>query len=86
MSASNGHETLSFGVPCEPAAHGRCITCGDEALPARVLSLDEAGWTALVEVDGQRTEVDISLVDEVAVGQLLLVHGGVALGRVDNGY
>ena len=62
-----------------------CITCSDEALPAKVLELDESLALAQVEVNGQVTEIDISLVDEVEVGQTLLVHGGVALERVEGG-
>jgi hydrogenase maturation factor len=34
-----------------------------------------------VEVKGEQIEADISLMDEVQVGDILLVHGGVALGR-----
>jgi hydrogenase maturation factor len=73
------------GAYCQPDAHGQCITCGDEALPARVLQVNEAEWMAVVAVNGQTTDVDVSLVDEVAVGDVLLVHGGVALGRLEVG-
>jgi len=59
-----------------------CITCGDSALPARVITVDSALALAQVEVNNQTTEVDISLVDAVRVGQILLVHGGVALGQL----
>ena len=69
------------GLTCLPDTHGYCATCGDEALPARVVRLTTDGWNALVEVAGQPTEVDISLVENVRVGDVLLVHGGVALGR-----
>ncbi len=60
-----------------------CITCSDEALPARVLSINEAAALAQVEAGGITEEVDISLVDAVAPGDLLLVHGGVALSNLD---
>lgn len=59
-----------------------CITCSDEALPARVLSINEATALAQVAVGGITEEVDISLVDAVAPGDLLLVHGGVALSNL----
>jgi len=62
-----------------------CITCSDEALPARVLQIDEHLGLAQVEVEGQITEIDVSLIDGVEVGQTLLVHGGVALERLDGG-
>lgn len=70
-----------LGPHCEPDAHGHCITCSDEALPATVLQIDDLGWTAVVQVEVQTTEIDISLVDDVTIGTVLLVHGGVALGR-----
>jgi hydrogenase maturation factor len=56
-----------------------CATCSDEALPARVLGIDEASGMAVVELQGATTEVDVSLVDDVEPGDTLLVHGGVAL-------
>ncbi len=59
-----------------------CITCSDEALPARVLSINEAAALAQVAIGGITEEVDISLVDAVAPGDLLLVHGGVALSNL----
>ncbi|MDP9311846.1 MAG: HypC/HybG/HupF family hydrogenase formation chaperone [Chloroflexota bacterium] len=63
-------------------ANGHCVTCADEALPARVLHVDEALGLALVEVNGVTVEVDVTLVDQVRPGQLLLVHGGVAMASL----
>ena len=60
-----------------------CLTCSDEALPARVLSVGEEVGLALVEIGGTITEVDVTLVEAVAPGDWLLTHGGVALGRLD---
>jgi hydrogenase maturation factor len=73
----------SFGDYCDPA--GYCITCADEALAAKVVAVDEPSALAQVEIGGQISEVDISLVAAVAVGQILLVHGGVALERFAGG-
>ena len=59
-----------------------CITCGDQGLPLRVVALEGAGLSlcrdeaASSEPD---TTVDIQLVGEVAPGDLVLVHAGVAL-------
>ncbi len=63
-----------------------CITCSDEALRVRVLSVDEKASLALVSLaeSGTPEEIDISLVDAVAPGDFLLVHGGVALARVED--
>jgi len=61
-----------------------CITCSDEAVRVRVLSVDQEAAMAKVELaEGSATEeVDISLVDAVSPGDLLLSHGGVALARL----
>lgn len=58
-----------------------CITCSDQALPAKVVGIDDALGLATVELAGGISEVDISLVDDVELGDLLLVHGGVALSN-----
>lgn len=49
------------------------------AVPAEVTALD--GAKATVSVEGAVREVDVSLVDEVAVGDYVLVHAGFALHR-----
>jgi hydrogenase maturation factor len=59
-----------------------CMTCSDQALPAQVLSIDQETELALVTVGDSTTEVDITLLDLVAPGDVLLVHGGVALERL----
>lgn len=69
-------------VVCEPDAHGRCIVCSDDAQPAIIKQLFRDGWTAVAEMAGRETEIDISLIDAVAVGQTVMVHGGVALERI----
>ena len=60
------------------------MTCSDEVLQARVLRVDEETGLALVEVmaEEMRTEeIDITLVENVVPGDLLLVHGGVAIAN-----
>jgi D-sedoheptulose 7-phosphate isomerase len=57
-----------------------CITCGDVAVEARVVAVDEG--TATIEKDGAREEVAIDLVEGVEVGDMLLCHAGVALEKV----
>ena len=63
-----------------------CLTCSDEALPARVLSIGDETGLALVEIGGTTAEIDVSLVDAIAPGDWLLTHGGVAIGRLEEGY
>lgn len=58
-----------------------CITCSDEALPGLVLSVDNEAGLATVSIHSATREVDITLVDEVVPGDMLLVHGGVALAH-----
>jgi len=67
---------------CELDAEGHCVTCSDEALPAKILRVDEATGLALVEVKDTMEEIDITLVDSVAPGDMVLVHGGVAIGHL----
>ncbi len=67
------------------AAHG-CITCGDEAIPMRVLRVDhERGLALCSDPEGERCSVEIALVEPVAPGAVLLVHAGTALGRAAEG-
>ena len=52
------------------------------ALPARVVSIDQNGETAVVELDGIRKEVSLALVEDVAENDYLLIHVGYALNKV----
>jgi len=70
------------GDSCMLDEEGHCITCTDEAQPARVLHIDQELGTALVEFKGETEEVDITLVEEVEPGDWLLVHGGVAIANI----
>jgi hydrogenase maturation factor len=59
-----------------------CITCGDEALPLRVLEVDEVRSLALCsDEQGEHSSVEIALVEPVVPGEVLLVHAGTALTR-----
>ena len=70
-------------MTCTPGEDGHCVTCSDEALQARVLRVDQESGLALVNVNGTTEEIDITLVDSIAPGDLLLVHGGVAIGLLE---
>jgi len=57
-----------------------CITCGDVAVPLRVVRIDFDRELALCEnEDGERETVEIALVTPVAENDLLLVHAGTAI-------
>ena len=70
------------GADLAPQCDPHCITCGDEAVPLRVLSVDERRELALCEAgDGAHTSVEIALVAPVSPGDVLLVHAGTAIAR-----
>ena len=70
-------------VSCALDSEGHCITCSDEALEVRVLCVDEENGLAQVTLDGASEEIDITLVENIAPGDVLLVHGGIAIARID---
>jgi hydrogenase maturation factor len=60
-----------------------CITCGDEANRMKVVRIDADRELALCEMDqgGERSTVEIALVQPVSEGDLLLVHAGTAIAH-----
>ena len=61
--------------------HDGCVTCSDAGIPVRVISVE--GDDALCEDGaGNRAQIAVELVTPVRVGEVLLSHGGVAIGRV----
>jgi hydrogenase maturation factor len=59
-----------------------CITCGDEAIPMEVVSVDAARGLALcADPEAGRSTVETALVEPVAPGDRLLVHAGTAIAR-----
>jgi hydrogenase expression/formation protein HypC len=52
------------------------------ALPARVIALHD-DQTATVSLGGLKKSVSLALVDEVAIGDYVIVHTGFALSRLD---
>lgn len=64
---------------------GHCITCSDEGVAMRVETIDaDAGLAVCVDDDGRREDVLTALVPDVRPGDLLLVHAGTALIRVES--
>lgn len=54
------------------------------AIPGRIVEIvDEEGRIAKVDVSGIRRNISIALMDEVRVGDWVLIHVGFALQRVD---
>ena len=61
--------------------HDGCVTCSDAGIPVQVVSLE--GDDALCEdAAGNQAQMAVELVAPVRVGEILLTHGGVAIGRV----
>ena len=52
------------------------------ALPARIVEIRDADQ-AVIELGGVRKECSLALVDDVAVGDYVIVHVGYALTRLD---
>ena len=61
--------------------HDGCITCSDVGIPVRMISVK--GDDALCEDGaGNRAEIAVELVAPARAGEVLLTHGGVAIGKV----
>jgi len=62
--------------------HDGCVVCSDAGIPVRVVSL--TGDDALCEdAAGNRAQIAVELVVPVREGDVLLTHGGVAIGRME---
>jgi len=53
------------------------------AMPVQVISVDISADTAKVSLGGILKEVSLALVDDVSVGDYLLIHVGFALNKLD---
>lgn len=52
------------------------------AVPAKVVALLDAS-RAMIDIGGVQKEISIELVEDVAVGDYVIVHVGYALSRLD---
>ena len=60
--------------------HEGCVVCSDAGIPMRVVTMDDAdAWCE--DAAGNRMLVAVDLVLPVQKGDVLLTHGGVAIGR-----
>jgi hydrogenase maturation factor len=61
--------------------HDGCVVCSDAGIPVRVVSVERDD--ALCEDQaGNRAQIAVELVAPVRAGEVLLTHGGVAIGKV----
>ncbi len=70
------HSTTACG------ADGHCITCSDQAFEMRVVESGATGLARCTDGEGRESEVEVTLVDDIMPGDLLLVHAGVAIARL----
>jgi hydrogenase maturation factor len=64
-----------------PVTHVHCEVCADDA--AVMLVLGPASMDALCEDNcGRRHTVPVDLIGPVSIGERVLVHAGVAIGRM----
>lgn len=64
-------------------SHFSCPTCKDEGLPGRVQSIDSATNLAIVKMENGENEVALDLLDDVRVGEFILVHIGTAIAKLN---
>ena len=59
-----------------------CITCSDEGIEMTVVAATQCGAHCR-DPEGIDHRVEIELVEPVEIGDLLLVHAGVAIARLE---
>ena len=52
------------------------------ALPAQIVEIDDSGETALVSLSTVRKRISLALVDDVQIGDYVLIHVGYALHKL----
>ena len=73
---------ISLHPQSECDAHFSCPTCRDEGLPARVLTIDDFNLAMVKTEEGER-EVALDLLDDVQIGDFVLVHGATAIAKLN---
>jgi hypothetical protein len=70
------------GLLKRPSAEEVCVTCSDEGRLGEVLTASPDGTAAVRTARGVENVIT-ALVDPVAAGELLLVHAGTAINRLE---
>lgn len=76
---------LPGGAGVRSDGEAGCHVCGDVGVPGIVRALDSTAAMATVEMEGETCAVAVDLVDDLKVGDVILVHAGVAIARVEAG-
>src|ERR1700736_3812995 len=74
-------ECAELGSP--PARGGVCVTCSDEGRMGEVVSPSADGMAAVRTARGVES-VATALIDPVVAGELVLVHAGTAISRIED--
>ncbi len=59
-----------------------CTTCGDVAVPVRVVAIESDGTAVCEDRIGHRATIQTAFTPEAESGDVLLVHMGVAISRI----
>lgn len=51
------------------------------AIPMKVIKID--GSSGVVEIGGVRKQINLELLDDVKIGEYVIVHAGFAIQKVD---
>lgn len=54
------------------------------AIPAQVISIDN--YSAIMDIMGLESRINIQLIEELKVGDYVLVHAGCAIQKIDKDY
>jgi len=53
------------------------------AVPSKITKIDKTNATGIVDVDGVIRETSLMLLDDVKIGDYVIVHAGFAISKVD---
>jgi hydrogenase maturation factor len=73
----------SLGVSCTPDGNGACSLCGDVAVRAKIVSIDQDAGMAIACSGDVELSVALDLIEPPTVGDTILVHQGFAIARVE---
>ena len=82
MARAGDDAERSDEVGAPPARGGVCVTCSDEGRMGEVVSPSTEGIAAVRTARGVES-VATALIDPVVAGELVLVHAGTAISRIE---
>lgn len=84
LTPSSAESAEAAAAPfCISGPDGSCSICADEGLPGQVLELRPFDMALVALPEGEQ-EVALDLVENVQVGDQLLVHVGVAIAKINH--